>query len=100
MEGKNIKAISRKKATSGKLSYGDPVVLHETSASRVTFVPFYIPHSAHTELSVKIITWGKLNGEWKFKALKSITLSESASKNLQSALMQVRAWDGYQPFQV
>jgi hypothetical protein len=88
MEGKKIKTISRKKAASGKISYGDPVVLHETSKSRITLVPFYIPHSDHTELSVKIVTWVKLKGEWKFKEEKTITLSESASRNLQAALAQ------------
>tara|TARA_R110000772_G_scaffold63282_1_gene141751 strand:+ start:1284 stop:2351 length:1068 start_codon:yes stop_codon:yes gene_type:complete len=88
MESKKIKTISRKKAASGKISYGDPIVLHETSKSRVTLVPFYIPHSDHTELSVKIVTWGKLQSEWKFKEEKTITLSESASRNLQSALAQ------------
>tara|TARA_R110002167_G_scaffold110677_9_gene281509 strand:+ start:5475 stop:6542 length:1068 start_codon:yes stop_codon:yes gene_type:complete len=88
MDSKNIETINRKKAASGKISYGDPVVVHETSVSRVTFVPYYIPHSDHTELSVKIVTWGKLKEEWKFKEEKTITLSESASRHLQATLAQ------------
>lgn len=86
MSEEDITSIDRRKASSGKVSYGDAVVLHETSRSRVTLVPFYIPHSDRTELSVKITTYTKREGGWQVKEEKSITLTERASRKLLSAL--------------
>jgi len=59
MSDSDVTRINRKKAASGRVSYGDAVLLHETSKSRVTLVPFFIPHSDHTELSVKIVSYAK-----------------------------------------
>lgn len=50
------KTIHRREAKSGRVSYSDPVVLHESSQRRVVMVPFYIRRSKGTELAVKLIT--------------------------------------------
>jgi len=88
MDSNEIGTIKRKKAASGKVSYGEAVVLHETSRSRVTFVPFFIPHSDSTELSIKITTYNKKKDSWIVKEEKTITLNEAASRKLLTALGQ------------
>ena len=88
MDNKDLGSIKRRKAASGKVSYGDAVILHETSRSRVTLVPFFIPHSDSTELSVKITTYNKKEGGWIVKEDKTITLTEPASRKLLAALNQ------------
>lgn len=86
MAGSNngIGKINRKTAKSGKLDYSDAVVIHETSRTRVQFVPFFINHSDHTELSIKIISLskGKPPTEWQLVEDKSITLNEDAARKL------------------
>lgn len=81
-------AIHRRPAQSGKVSYGDAVVLHETSRSRVTLVPFFIQHTDHTELSVKITTYKKKPPpeEWAVVQEKALSLNEQATRRLLSAL--------------
>lgn len=88
MGDKDVKAINRKEAASGKVSYGDAVVLHETSRTRVTLVPFFIPHSDHTELSIKLTTYNKQPPpmDWVVNEDKTMTLSGSATEQLHSAL--------------
>jgi|GEM_PF-6762733 hypothetical protein len=60
----DVGTVNRRSASSGRVSYGDPVVLHETTRSRITFVPFFIPHSDYTELSIKISTWDAVGHLW------------------------------------
>lgn len=36
-----LHSISRRPAKSGKVSFGDPVILHESSKIRVVFLPFF-----------------------------------------------------------
>lgn len=61
--GKNNHVWQR--AASGNVDYGNPIVLHETSKTRVDLVPFYISHSDHTSLSLKIVTYQKAQPiEW------------------------------------
>jgi len=59
MTESDVTRINRREAASGRVSYGDAVLLHETSRSRVTQVPFLIPHSDHTEFSVKLVSYVK-----------------------------------------
>jgi hypothetical protein len=58
-EDEQLQSLSRRPAKSGRVSYGDPIILHESSRRRVVFLPFFIPHSDHTELASKIITYQK-----------------------------------------
>lgn len=91
MEGDSeFGSINRRSASSGRLSYGDAVILHETSRSRITFVPFFIPHSDYTELSIKLSTYVKDQGPlgWVLKEEKTLTLKESAARLLLTALQQ------------
>lgn len=88
MASNELRSVKRKKAASGKVSYGDAIVLHETSQSRVTFVPFFIPHTDSTELSVKITTYRKRDGGWILREEKTITLNGAASRKLLTALSQ------------
>lgn len=90
MSESDIETVNRRSATSGKVSYGDPVVLHETSRTRINLVPFFIPHSKHTELAVKLITYGKDKGTfgWVVKEEKSISLQEDAARALLKALRE------------
>ena len=70
-----VTPIVRQKAQSGRVSYADPTVLHETSRSRVVFVPFFVPRSDHTELAVKVLTYRKLEGaDWVLVDQKSVSL--------------------------
>lgn len=84
----DLNAINRRQANSGNISYADPVIIHETSRSRVVVVPFFIQHTDHTELAVKIQSYKK--GEppmsWVLIDDKSISLKESAARNLMNAL--------------
>lgn len=70
------------------MSFGNTLLLHESSRSRVVFVPFYIPHSDHTELAAKIITYVKQPPpmDWAVVDDKSISLAESATRKLLHAL--------------
>ncbi|MFC1319554.1 MAG: DUF4263 domain-containing protein [gamma proteobacterium symbiont of Ctena orbiculata] len=88
MSDSDVTRINRKKAASGRVSYGDAVLLHETSRSRVTLVPFFIPHSDHTELSVKLVSYAKQPppNDWVVNEEKSLTLNGAASQKLLSAL--------------
>ncbi len=83
----------RQRAASGNVDYGNPIVLHETSKTRVDLVPFYIPHSDHTSLSLKIVTYQKARPpiEWADIKDKSVTLSEDAVSILLSELPRLKA---------
>ena len=80
--------IQRRQAQSGRVSYGTPVVLHESSRSRIVLVPFFIPRTERTELAVKIQSYGKgaPPNDWALVADKSISLQEPAARTLLSAL--------------
>ena len=70
-----LDTVLRRAAKSGKVSYADPVVLQETSRTRVSFVPFFIPHSDHTELAGAIVTEKKAPPPMDFVvSKKSISL--------------------------
>ncbi len=86
----DVAAIQRQTAQSGRVDYAEPVVLHETSRTRVTFVAFYVPHSDHTEMSIKIVTQQKAPppNSWVVVEEKSISLQESGARELLRALQQ------------
>jgi len=78
-----------RKAKSGLVNTADLVVLHETSRTRVEFVPSFITHnSGSTELSVKILTHKKAPPpmNWVLTESKSITLGEPAARKLLDCL--------------
>lgn len=85
--------IQKRQAQSGKLSFSDPMVIHETNKSRITVIPFFIPRSSGTELSVKITTYKKQKPplNWLEVDDKTITLKESAARKLLQALNQYLA---------
>jgi hypothetical protein len=62
--------IGTRTARSGKVSYGDPVYLTDNTKTRVSFIPFFIPHSDYTELAAKIVI-GRSN-EWDDDQTKAL----------------------------
>ena len=87
-KSKAMQAISRKSAKSGKVDYGDPIILHENSRTRVVLVPFFIQHSKSTELKSKIVTYKKAEAPltWGEVQEKSVSLNEEATRLLYKAL--------------
>jgi len=80
--------IHRRPAKSGKVSFADPIVLHESSRSRVVIVPFFVQHSDHTELAVKLVTYRKEEApqDWAVIQEKSVSLKEAPARKLLVAL--------------
>jgi len=70
------------------VSYGDPVILHETTRSRIVMVPFFIPRSTGTELAVKLVTYRKAEPptDWVTVEEKSLSLQEPAARALLRGL--------------
>jgi hypothetical protein len=85
-----VSTINRREASSGKVSYGDPVIIHETSKSRVILVPFFIPRSSGTDLSIKLVTHRKMPppASWVVAEEKAISLNEAASRKLLNGLKE------------
>src|SRR5271156_789213 len=81
-----IKAIRTHLAKSGNISYGDPILLHDSSKSRVLLIPFFVPHSDHSELAIKIVTFDKKAGTTVPVENKSISLGEESSRRLLQSL--------------
>lgn len=86
----SLETVLRRVARSGRVSYANPVVLHETSRSRVSFVPFFIPHSDHTELAGALVTEKKAPPPMDFVVVnkKSVSLSGDTTRNLLAALQK------------
>lgn len=83
-----VETIRRRPAKSGAVSYGDPVVLYESSKRRIVLVPFFVPHSDHTELAVKLVTYQKNPPplDWAVIEQKSISLKEESARKLLAGL--------------
>lgn len=83
--------IKRMEAQSGKVSYGEPITLHETSRTRIVLVPFYIPRSHGTELAIKIVSYRKVKAAfgvaWEEQD-KTVSLNDAASRALLRALKE------------
>lgn len=89
-ERHDLNPIHRREAQSGTVSYGDPVILHETTVSRQVLIPFFIPRSSGTELAVKLITYRKAKPpmDWVTVEEKSISLSGQAARELLRGLKE------------
>jgi hypothetical protein len=84
----SVRAINRRAAQSGTVSYGAPVIIRDNSRTRVQFVPFFVPHNNGTELALKIITYKKSPppSDWPSIEEKSLSLNESEGRQLLAAL--------------
>lgn len=85
--------MSRKTASSGRCDYGDPVVIHETSKTKVVLVPFFINHDHGSELTIKLTTYkkGALPFEWCVSEDKCINLNDEATLRLHAILSKLLA---------
>jgi hypothetical protein len=83
-----VRTFNRREAQSRKVSFGDPVILRDSSRSRVQFVPFFVRRSDGTELALKIITYRKNlpPSDWVLVEEKSLSLNESEGRQLRRAL--------------
>src|SRR5690348_11899718 len=90
MDQQESHAIVRRPAQSGKVSYGDSVILHESSRTRVVLVPFYIPRTHGTDLSIKIVTYRKAEppNDWATVEQKSVSLDEAAARQLLAGIRE------------
>jgi hypothetical protein len=43
-----LETVRRRQAKWGRVDFGDPVVLHDSSKRRLVLIPFFIPHSDHS----------------------------------------------------
>lgn len=88
-----VQGTTRKASSSGNVEYGEPVILSETSRSKVIARPWYIPHSDRTRLSLKIQTLRKADppNSWIEVEEKSITLREDATEKLVAELPKFAA---------
>jgi len=86
----SVNMIHRREARSGRVSYSDPVVLHETSQRRITMVPFFVPRTGGNDLAIKLITHKKSPppNDWMIVEEKSLSLDEPAARQLLHALRQ------------
>ena len=86
--GESLETNLRRQAKSGRVSYANPVLLRETSKSRLTFVPYFIPHTDHTELAGLIVTEKKAAPPTGYVVVgkKSVSLSGDATRALHGAL--------------
>jgi len=90
MADDEVRSIRRIEAKSGRVSFSEPIVLHETSRQRIVLVPFYIPRTEGTDLAIKIITYRKDEApfEWEIREEKSISMQEAAARRLLVGLKE------------
>lgn len=95
-QNQNLNVHTRQLAASGNVEYGKPIILHETSKTRVELIPFYIRHSDHTALSVKLATYRKADPpyEWVNAEDATLTLNEEATSILTAELPKLNAIAG------
>ena len=91
-----LEPVERKVANSGNVEYANPETLRETGKSRLVLVPFFIRHSDHTELSIKLQVVRKANPPetWSDHEEKSISLDAHATEELANALQKMLAVAG------
>jgi hypothetical protein len=87
-QDKRVEKIHRRPARSGRVEFSDPVLVQEKKSKRVTIVPFFIPHSDHTELAIKFVGSRPEETEFGRNWVESFgfTLSEEEARQLQHAL--------------
>lgn len=82
-ETSEVQRVVRKTASSGKVDYAPPVLLNETSKSKLHALAWFIPRSDHTEFSLKLEGFKKAKDQpWVEDKTKTLTLSETASLQL------------------
>ena len=81
-------SLSRRESSNGNVEYGQVITLSESSKTKTQILPWYIKHSDHSELSLKIQTLKKSNPPltWIETEEKSITLSSEATRKLAQEL--------------
>lgn len=79
-----VQKVVRKTASSGKVDYAPPVVLNETSKSKLQALAWFIPHSdGRTTFSLKLEGFVKSKGQPFIEdKAKTLTLSETSSLQL------------------
>ncbi len=79
-----VQKVVRKTASSGKVDYAPPVVLNETSKSKLHAMAWFIPHSdGRTTFSLKLEGFVKAKDQpWIEDKAKTLTLSETSSLQL------------------
>jgi hypothetical protein len=79
-----VQKVVRKTASSGKVDYAPPVVLNETSKSKLHALAWFIPHSdGRTTFSLKLEGFVKAKDQpWIEDKAKTLTLSETSSLQL------------------
>jgi hypothetical protein len=84
----DFETIRTRQAKSGKVSFSDAIILSDSSKRQVVVVPFFIPHTDHTELAIKIVSYLKQPPpmSWSLIEEKSVSLREEASRKLLYAL--------------
>jgi hypothetical protein len=84
----DVRTINRREASSGRVSYGDPLVLRDNTRSRVQFIPFFVRRTDGTELALKIVTHRKTAppNDWVVIEEKSLSLNEVEGRSLLNAL--------------
>ncbi len=89
-DGDDVRAVHLRTAASGRVRYSDPIVLRESSRTRIVLVPFYISRSHGTELAVKIQTYRKSDppNDWVLTEDKSVSLDEPAARALLRGLRE------------
>lgn len=85
-----VRAIHWRTAASGRVGYSDPIVVHESSRTRIVLVPFYVPRSHGHELAVKIQSYRKGDppNDWVLIEDKSVSLNEPAARLLLRGLRE------------
>lgn len=86
-----VTSAAYRQAASGQVGYDKPVVLHETSKTRIEVMPYFISHSQHTGLKVRLSAHSKSQspvwGETS-KEDRQINLDEDATVRLREFLQQ------------
>lgn len=82
--------VVRRQAQSGRVSYGSPVILYDSSRKRVVLIPFYIPRTHGIDLSIKLVTYRKAEPpmDWTVVEEKSLSLDESAARLLLAGIRE------------
>jgi len=90
IEEQDAKTVRRREARSGRVSYSDPAVLHESSRQRIVLVPFYVHRTEGTDLAIKITTYSKGDPplQWVLREEKSVSLNEAAARQLLRVLRE------------
>lgn len=87
--------FDRRPAASGAVSYGDQLIIRDTTRVRIKALPYFIPHNnSASELSMKLIRTDKRSGEHCEITLSSADLSILKRHIAQSLAVSEQAEDG------